>query len=162
MLKRNVSLTWIPGLLQTAEYARQLLGQVNRPGAELAAQVAGRIERQRIRYQDGCRFEFLIGEQALLWTPGPGIMRAQLDRLESLSTLATVEFAVLPLRRVGTVGWHDFVYREPAYVDGELMHAEFANRDPASVDRYRELWARLWSAASTGDEAIDIIRATSV
>ncbi|MBV9312935.1 MAG: helix-turn-helix transcriptional regulator [Pseudonocardia sp.] len=155
----------VPGLLQTAEYARQLLNLVSPPGADVAAQIAKRLDRQHILYQDHRRFEFILGEQALLWSPGPEVMPAQLDRLVSLSTLSTVEPRVLPLGRVGTPPWHDFIYRQPAdeedqpYVTGELLHGEFTASRPDSVQRYTQLWDQLWRASEPVSDAVEAVRA---
>lgn len=162
---RNCQLSLVPGLLQTAEYARLVLAQTNPGGhTDPAAQLAGRLERQQVLYQEGRRFEFLIGEQALLWSPGPGVMAAQLDRLVSLSTLATIEIAVLPVRREGALAWHSFIYREPVaedsppYVTAEMLRGEYMATDPDDVVLYWELWERLWAASATRDEALALIR----
>lgn len=163
-LTRNFQTNLIPGLLQTAEYARLLFERLRTPGADVAAQVAGRVARQRILYQEGRRFEFLVAEPALWWSPGPGVMPAQLDRLVSLSTLSTVELRVLPARREGAHEWHAFVYHEPAdpeqppMVVGELLHGEFGALREDDVKRYLGLWDALWAEAASGDAAVEVIR----
>ncbi|OLT18170.1 hypothetical protein BJF78_12030 [Pseudonocardia sp. CNS-139] len=162
-LIRSFTDAWVPGLLQTAEYARQLIPQVDPTGKiDHAAAVAARIRRQEILYEDGRRFEFLLAEHVLHWSPGPGVMPAQLDRLRSVATLSGVRIGILPTRRVGAPAWHSFNYREPAdgsppHVDVEIMHGETQTDDPERVRPYIELWERLWSAAATGPEAIELI-----
>lgn len=164
---RNCQLTLIPGLMQTAEYARLLIPQMDPAGSiDHAAAVAGRVQRQQILYSPGRRFEFLIGEQALLWEPGPGVMPAQLDRLLTLATLEWVEVRVLPLRRVGHPAWHSFVLFTTSdaevgtYVTTELLHGGQNLRDPDVVQMYERLWKALWSDAASGDKAADMIRST--
>lgn len=160
----NLSLNWIPGLLQTPEYAKYLLAEVSPPGADIAAQVAGRIDRQRILFEDGRTWEFIIGEQALLWEPGPGVMPAQFDRLEQLNTLQAVLIKVLPIRRSGAPAWHDFILRTPLEadgelaVDGELMHAEFATTDLEALPRYYEVFQRLWKVSEPLATALQRLR----
>jgi transcriptional regulator with XRE-family HTH domain len=163
-LVRVCQLTMVPGLLQTAEYARQLMPQVD-PFSRFdhAAALAARMDRQKILYEGGRRFEFLIAEHALLWSPGPGVMAAQLDRLASIATLANVDLAVLPARREGTLEWHSFDLLELAdgsasYVTTELVHGGHLISDPELVDPYVALWDRLWKVSAHGDAALTKIR----
>lgn len=164
-LIRNCEMSWIPGLLQTAEYTRELAPHVDPQGRfDHAAMVAERVARQRILYGTGRRFEFLVAESALLWSPGQDVMPAQLDRLVTVSTLKAVELGVLPMRRVGAASWHSFIYREAAEDQGssvttELVHGGGSITDPELVELYRGLWKRMWSAAAVGDHAVALIRA---
>jgi hypothetical protein len=166
-LIRNCQLTWLPGLLQTAEYARLVIEQTD-PESErdTSAALAARLQRQQILFEKGRRFEFLIAETALLWAPEPGVMDAQRDRLLSLATLPTVEIAVLPVRRAGPPAWHSFIIFQAAdgstLVATELIHGGQEIADPDAVRRYVTLWDRLWEAAATGDQALDLIRGGAV
>ena len=87
---------------------------------------------------------------------------AQRDRLLSLATLPAVDIAVLPVRRTGTPAWHSFIIfqgaDESTFVTTELVHGGQEISDPDAVRRYVTLWDRLWKAAATGDEAVDLIR----
>jgi transcriptional regulator with XRE-family HTH domain len=160
---REQVLTWLPGLLQTAEYARLVIEQTD-PDSErdTPAALAARIQRQQILFESGRRFEFLIGDAALLWEPGPGVMDAQRDRLLSLATLPSVEIAVLPARRTGTPAWHGFIQFQDgdgsSCVTTELVHGGQEITEPDAVRRYVALWDRLWKAAATGSDATDLIR----
>ncbi len=164
---RNFQLAWVPGLLQTAEYARLLLPEVDPAGAlDAAASVANRLERQRVLFDAtaGRRFEFLIAESVLLWSPGDQVMPAQLDRIASLSTLANVEVRILPSRRHGAAAWHSFILIEPdgddtAYVTTELVHGGQEISEPRKVADYEALWKRLWEASAQGADALALIRA---
>ncbi len=162
-LVRNFQPTVIPGLLQTAAYARRVL-ELGR--TEVAAALAARLANQQILYEPGRRFEFLIAEQVLRWSPGPEPLRAQRDHLTSLATLESVDIAILPsIARVATA-WHNFVWRQPAdgspaYVTTELVHGAQEITDEASVSAYEELWKRLREVAVVGQDAIDLIRATA-
>ena len=164
-LIRVCQLGWIPGLLQTAEYTRLLLPQVDPTGRmDYPAAVAARMERQHLLYSGGRELEFLIAETALLWEPGPGAMREQLDRLESAATLAGVQVRILPLRRNGAASWTSFDYREAvqdgrATVTTEWLHGGGEISDPEQVELYRRLWEQLWDAALAGPAAVERIRA---
>lgn len=161
---RSYSPSIVPGLLQTAEYARQLLPQVDPTGTmDVAAALVDRLERQQVLYT-GRRFDFILEEQAVRWSPGPGVRPAQLDRLLSVATLATVRVAVLPAAREGSPGWPGFNLYEPAaeeelaYVTTELLHGGQIVHDPDAVQSYEALWSRLWDAAATDEAAMELIR----
>jgi transcriptional regulator with XRE-family HTH domain len=162
-LIRNHQLTWLPGLLQTADYARLIVEQTD-PDSELntAAALAARLQRQQILFEKGRRFEFLIGEGALLWSPEAGVMDAQRDRLLSLATLPNVEIAVLPALRTGTPAWHSFILFQTddgsQFVTTELVFGGQEISDPDAVRRCAALWDRLWGAATHGDDATELIR----
>jgi transcriptional regulator with XRE-family HTH domain len=89
----------VPGLLQTAEYARRVFALFHPPYAErdIPAVLGARLDRQLALYEDGRKFEFLITEAALRWRPGPPrLLRAQLDRISTLSTLENVSIGLIP------------------------------------------------------------------
>lgn len=91
----------IPGLLQTADYARlRMMEGVRRQGADPAKiddSLAARVQRHQIIYDTTKRFEFLLAEPVLRWRLAPpDVMRGQLNRILSLSGLPNVTVAVLP------------------------------------------------------------------
>jgi transcriptional regulator with XRE-family HTH domain len=157
--------TIIPGLLQTADYARAIIdiadvtGEVNQSEAW-----AARLERQAILHTPGREFHFLIAEPVLGWEPAPGVMAAQLDRLAQLSQLETVELGIVP-SSVPLRSWSPFIIYEPEngepYVSLELNHGPLDVRGSADVAVYRRLWDRFHAAAWTGDGAREVIRAAA-
>lgn len=161
---RDCSLTWLPGLCQSGEYARLLMPQVDSEGSiDHAVAVAARIERQQILYRGGREFEFLIGEEALRWAPGPGVMAGQRAKLATIATLSGVRMGILASQRVGVPAWHNFVLYDPAdgadtFVTTELLHGGQESRDVKAVALYESLWERMWTAAAVGDEAVELIR----
>ena len=161
---RDCSLTWLPGLCQTAEYARQLIPLVD-PAHSIdhAAAVVARLERQPILYRQGRTFAFLTSEHALRWQPGPGVMSAQRAHLVSIASLADVELRVLRSGRVGAPEWGNFVIYDPAdggesYVATEWPHGGATLWEDKMVGPYAEVWTRLWSVAVRGDDALALIR----
>ncbi|WUI02900.1 helix-turn-helix transcriptional regulator [Spirillospora sp. NBC_00431] len=153
----------VPGLLQTAEYARRvfaLFDEVPYGEEELAAAVASRLNRQLALYQDERRFEFVITEAALRWRPGPGrLLRAQIDRVASLSTLENVRIGVVPSDAEAlTYVSHGFVIayggvEDEAQVTVEAAHAKLSITGPEDVALYRRRWALLSRMALFGDDA---------
>ncbi len=137
----------VPGLLQTAEYTRRLLGLVDRTSRDPGTAVAERLRRQETLYRGDTRFEFLLTEAALRWPAGDTtVMAAQYDRILSVATLQHVRLGVIPLGEpVAAIPWCDInLYDEmpdgePAIVDVELPHGEVWVTDPADVAVYRDI-----------------------
>lgn len=159
-LVRNFQPTVIPGLLQTAEYARSVLALGHT--ADRTAALAARLERQQVLHEPDRRFEFVIAESVLRWVPGPRALAGQIDRLLSLATLESVEVAVLPASAAVVVPWHNFIIREPAdgspiYVTTELFHGAQEINDVASVAIYVKAWERLASVAVWSGHAQDLL-----
>jgi transcriptional regulator with XRE-family HTH domain len=136
----------IPGLLQSADYTRQLLplaGMPYPPDA-LAAAVTGRLERQ-VSLHSAKRFDFLIGEAALRWRHGSSqTLPAQLDRIASLSTLDNVSIGLIPHRHQALAFVpHGFVIYEghddsETFVAVETLHTELLLSDPHDIRLYRD------------------------
>ncbi|MBV8996140.1 MAG: helix-turn-helix transcriptional regulator [Pseudonocardiales bacterium] len=86
-LIRAFEATVIPGLLQTAEYARarfaESIRRLKLPN-NIDEAVQARVTRQAILYRADKRFHFVLTEAALRFRLcAPGIMLGQLDRLAS-------------------------------------------------------------------------------
>jgi len=155
----------VPGLLQTAEYARRVIamGEGLTPGVvrDISAAVTARLERQQILYEPGRQCEFLVPEAALRWRPGPpNVLAAQLDRIVALSTLEAVTFGVIPWEAEATaVVPHEFAIFGDTATDGTrevvigTVTRELHIRDDAQVAVYSDLWERLAATALTGDDA---------
>lgn len=159
-LIRNFQPTIVPGLLQTAEYARSVfsLGRT----IDVPAAVAKRLDRQQLLHEPGRTFEFVITESALRWAPGPRALAGQGDHITSLATLETVAVAVVPVASLPRIPWHAFVLVYPTdgppFVKLELFHGPQRITDPGAVAAYVELWGQLWEAALRGDDALAMIR----
>lgn len=152
----------VPGLLQTAEYARRLLELVDPTGQrDIPVAVGARMRRQEALYDAGKQFEFILTEAALRWPAGDrAVMAAQYDRIASVSTLTNVKLGVIPLGEpVSGIPWCDVnVYDElgddeTSVVDVELPHGEVWVTEPDDVTVYLDLVRRLWESALTGDDA---------
>lgn len=156
----------IPGLAQTAAYARAMLelpGLGRSKGASdevIAGVVAGRIRRQDLLYEPDRRIQLLIGEAALLSMPGGTDVRVgQLEKLASVTGLGTVEVGVIPLR-AGMVAppLSGFRLLDDDLVITETLAGEQHITDPDEVQAFADVLAALRAAAATGDDAVDLIR----
>jgi transcriptional regulator with XRE-family HTH domain len=91
--------TFIPGLLQTAEYARARFAQsitVFKVPNDIDEAARGRVRRQEMLYRPDKRFHFVLTEATLRYRLcAPEVMLGQLDRL--------ISFAALPNVRLGIV-----------------------------------------------------------
>jgi transcriptional regulator with XRE-family HTH domain len=176
-LIRTFQPSLIPGLLQTAEYARRVFTLFDPPYAksDIPAVVSSRLDRQLALYEESRSFEFLITEAALRWRPGPpALLRAQLDRIASLSSLSNVRIGLIPLATEATVSLaHSFVILEPqqteptalpvsegtgpdaagGLVTVEVAHTNLAVKEPKIIALYRRRWALLAEMAIYDDAA---------
>jgi transcriptional regulator with XRE-family HTH domain len=164
---RNFQPGLVPGLLQTAEYARRVLeiGDVRGTGDAQAAAVV-RLQRQQALHQPGRVFEFVITEAALRWRPGPAeIMSAQLLHIAALAGLESVRIGVIPadtemhaIVRCGFILYDDRDDDQAPVVSIETPHAALYVSEPADVDIYRGELARFRQSAVFGAAAAAIIR----
>ena len=91
----------VPGLAQTAAYARTWLTQPHRPSTidtiDVEAVIRARMARQAILYQPDRRIVIALGEAALRNIHGDlAVHRQQLGHLQVLAELPTVELLVEP------------------------------------------------------------------
>jgi transcriptional regulator with XRE-family HTH domain len=160
----------VPGMLQTAEYARRVLSMfpATLAQSDIPAAVAGRLNRQLALYETDRNFSFLITEAALRWRPGPPeLMVAQLERIASVSTLDNVSVSVIPLgvQAVATLTHAFIIYdgwdEQDTLVEVDTIHAQLFVKRPGDVDLYRQRWERLTQMAVAGEEAREFISGLS-
>lgn len=99
---RSYEVQFVPGLMQTPEYARAVvsLGDGGAPEAELRRRVALRMRRQRILYGPRPPHLWAVIDEAALRRPvgGAATMRGQLRHLIELCDLPHVTIQVLPFQ----------------------------------------------------------------
>jgi transcriptional regulator with XRE-family HTH domain len=151
----------VPGLVQTAEYARAVFTA----GAELLQTprdteeaVRARMKRQEVLYDPSKQIEILLAEAALRYPiSSPTVMAAQLDRLQGLAGIEHVRLGVIPLNtQLSAVPMHGYVIVDDLVLV-EVTHTELTAVDPADVALYRRLTAKLWDAAVEGEAARRIL-----
>jgi len=102
MLIRTYEVQFVPGLLQTEDYARAVITQGNSTASvgELEQRVSLRMTRQRLlKRPDGPQLWAVVDEAALRRPMGSrAVMRAQLERLIEASELPNVTLQVLPFQ----------------------------------------------------------------
>jgi transcriptional regulator with XRE-family HTH domain len=180
---RNFQPGIIPGLLQTAGYARRIMALAAiGHDASIGAAAAARLARQETLHNPARSFEFLITEAALRYRPGsPDVptapagdppaahthetLTAQLDHLAAVATLETISFGVIPadaemhaITRCGFILYEHRTGGQPPLAVVETPHASLYASDPADVAVYREQLARLRQSAVYGAAALGIVR----
>lgn len=155
----------VPGLLQTAEYARRVIGMFHQQYSDKdpAAEVASRLDRQLALYDEARHFEFLITEAALRWRPGPvQLLLGQLDRIASISTLDNVTIGLIPLAtEATTLTTHGFVIYEGeeqnSWVTVETIHADMKVGSSDHMEIYRARWSLLRQMALFGEDTQEFL-----
>jgi transcriptional regulator with XRE-family HTH domain len=99
---RSYEAQFVPGLLQTEEYARSLMqgGTIGRSPDEIESRVRVRMARQTLLTQDESVDFWCVMDEAALLRPigGAAVMHDQLDRLVAAAELPHVTLQVLPLQ----------------------------------------------------------------
>lgn len=162
-LFRALECTYIPGLLQTAEYARARFLQsvsVLKVRDDVDQAVQARIRRQEILYRQDKRFHFVLTEAVLRYRlcPAP-VMLGQLDRLIALSALPNVKFGIIGFGTTYAVApTHGFWLLDDDRVMVETFSAELNLAQPQEIHLYRSIFESMATAAAYGRQAREIIK----
>jgi len=155
----------IPGLFQTEDYARRLLGFADITGkGGIDAAVRERMKRQAILRKRGRRFEYILTEGALRYRPGPQqVMSEQLGKLVAAASLPAVTLSVIPYDREARTAYIQafMIFRTE---DGPVALTEGYTKEdflaaPVDIDTLEREFALLRESALTGADALDFARA---
>lgn len=158
---RNFEVTVIPGLLQTADYARYRALEAVRVHGFAADRVeevvAARTRRQDVLYDSGREFEFIITEAALRFRLcPPQVMLGQIDRLDRLAGLANITLAIIPFdTELDTAPMHGFLIADD-FVSFET-HVGEESVPGGALKGYGAIADRLLAEAVTGDDARQVL-----
>jgi transcriptional regulator with XRE-family HTH domain len=161
-LFRAFESTFIPGLLQTAEYARYRFAQsitVFKVRNDINEAVAARVQRQEILYRPDKRFHLVLTEAALRYRLcPPEVMIGQLDRLVSLTSLPNVKLGIIGFETAYVVApAHGFWILDSDRVMVETFSAELNLAQPGEISLYSGIFESLAAVASYGRSARAII-----
>ncbi len=154
-LIRSYEVQFVPGLLQTEDYARAVIiaGRPELRADEVERRVGLRMERQRVLNRKISPVQFwAVVDEAALRRPigGAKVMRGQIQRLLELSELPNVTVQIMPFRFGGHAaeGGAFSILRFPepdlpdvVYVE-QLVSALYLDKRE-HVDRYLETMNRL-------------------
>jgi len=152
----------IPGIFQTAAYARHVLtnfSELQQTAFDVEDGVRARLKRQATLYEPGHLFRVVVWEAALQTPYCPAnVMVEQLDRLNGLIGLDTVQLGVLPLRvPLKASPKHGFWIFDERLVIAETVSAEMWLDDAADVALYSRLWEEFHAAAVYNRQARRLI-----
>lgn len=162
-LLRAFELSVVPGLLQTAGYARACMAAGAAHGLQLPddidVAVQRRMQRQEVLYHPDKRFHFVLTEAALRFRLcEPAVMMGQLDRLVSLTSLPNVKLGVIAFgARYTAPPQHAFWIYDDEKVRVETYSAELDLQQPQEIELYATVFENLAAVASYGRAARAII-----
>lgn len=156
----------IPGLLQTADYAREMLSVSSGPRAwgsdeaDVEGKIASRIRRQEILYSRDKRVQMVLSEAALrVLLTTPETMAGQLDKLLAVLQLPAVELGVIAFgHRIPAYSIGGFRVYDDDLIVVESISGERDITDPREVAVYLDAFEALRQAASTGTDAGTLIQ----
>jgi transcriptional regulator with XRE-family HTH domain len=166
---RNYEVQFVPGLLQTRSYAREVirLGHPSIAERELDRRVDLRMGRQRLLSQPGPPRLWAAVDEAVLRRPmgAPGVMRGQVAHLIQMAENPSVTLQIVPF----SIGGHSAAggpfailrFAEPELSDvvylEQLTSALYLEK-PAEADRYLEVMERLCVRAETAAASIKVLQ----
>jgi len=161
VLIRDYGVGVVPGLLQTADYARAVVQAAGWVPARVDQWVRGRMARQRILAEPGGpRFEAMIDESVLHRVVGsPAVMAGQLTRLLEALDQERISLRVIPYDAGALPALNKFIIlsfataRVPDVVMIEGLTAELFVEDADDVEVYVSTFRALSELASTADRS---------
>ncbi|GAA2237483.1 helix-turn-helix transcriptional regulator [Kitasatospora cystarginea] len=168
-LIRTYEVQFIPGLLQSEEYARAVFGQT-RPvlsNEELERRLSLRMRRQKLLTEGQSPRLWAVIDEAALRRPvgGHGVMRRQVQYLIDVAETSNVVIQVMPFRfgvHAGESGAFS-ILRFPEQDLADVVYLEqltsalyLDKRD--DVDSYVQVMERLCVDSLTPDQTIDLFR----
>ena len=169
LLIRLYEVQFVPGLLQTADYARAVvaLGQTGATEEEVERRVSLRVARQELLTKAGAPRLWAVVDEAALRRPigGREVMRSQLERLIVATKEPNITLQVMPfssgghaaeggaftIMRFPEVDLPDVVYLE------QLTSALYLDKRE-DVERYSEVMERLSVESEPPERTADLLR----
>jgi hypothetical protein len=167
-LIRGYDAQFVPGLLQTEEYARAVISQASTSvtDTELDRRLALRMGRQKMMARENPPRFWSVMDEAVLRRPigGPEVMRGQLQRLITVAEEPHITLQIMPFRfgghaaeggsftilRFADPEMSDIVYME------QLTSALYLDKSD-DLDRYAAVMERLSVTASSPEQTREIL-----
>jgi hypothetical protein len=166
---RGYEVQFVPGLLQTAAYARAVIELLHgsAPEEEIERRLTVRMRRQQILHRTGPPRVWMVTDEAALRRPigGRAAMFAQLEHLIDICELPHVTVQVLPFRAGGHAagGGPISMLRLPApdlpdvvYLE-QLTTAVYPDK-PSELEYYRHIMNRLAVQAEPAAATPEVLR----
>lgn len=152
----------IPGLFQTAAYSAAMLSfwiGFLEVANDIDAAVTARMDRQRVIYQRGKRFEVVLEEQVLrTWFGTAEVQAGQLGRLLEVLSMPAVSLGVIPMMTERTaVASAGFWIFDSSLVALETPTASVEVTRPQEIELYARMFEHLKAPALYGPAARALI-----
>jgi hypothetical protein len=161
----------VPGLLQTADYARAII-RAGRPAdtsKEIERRVEVRLERQEVLYRADPpppKVSIVLNEGVLIRRVGsPEIMQAQIGHLAKKRDRANVVVQILPFsagEHPGMVGPFTMLTfldaADPGVVNVENHTGSHMLERPEDLQAYEEIWGAIQAKAVSPDDSRAVMR----
>jgi Domain of unknown function (DUF5753)/Helix-turn-helix domain len=169
-LIRYYEVQFVPGLLQTEDYARAVVQQ-GAPGldpAEVERRVAVRMGRQKLLSKDDPPRLWAIVDEAALRRPmgGREVLSAQIERLMDAVNEPSITLQILPFRYGGHAadGGSFTIMRFPEADLPDMVYMEYLTGalyldKPDEVERYAAVMERLSVAGTSPDKTREMLAA---
>ncbi|WP_030902071.1 DUF5753 domain-containing protein [Streptomyces sp. NRRL F-5126] len=168
-LIRTYEVQFLPGLLQTPEYARVVtrLGYPDAPESKINRLVELRMERQKLLTRGGAPRLWAVVDEAVLRRPfgGPAVVRRQMEHLMEVAELPNVTLQIAPFSvgAMAAAGTPITILRfsEPDLPDKvyleNLTGAVYLDKQE-EIDQYSLIMDRLVTEANPPQEAADYLK----
>jgi transcriptional regulator with XRE-family HTH domain len=162
---RNFQTMFVPGLLQTPDYARSLMAEsveFHEVANDLDEAVPARMRRQEVLYRADKRFHFLVTEAVLRHRfCAADVLVDQLYRLVALSASKNIRLGVIPFSsEFRFAPHHGFVIYDRRIVLVETIAAELSLTQHQEIAKYEKAFDRLVASAVYGRDARHVITRT--
>jgi transcriptional regulator with XRE-family HTH domain len=169
-ISRNFQSLVVPGMLQTAEYARASIVQLapGMPPTQVHPRVEIRMKRQELLTRPEVPLMFFIMDEAVVrrLVGGKDVMRQQLQRMIDVAEMSQVTIEVIPFSAGVLPGMQApfVIYEFPDVADDDVLYQEnpsgdlLSRDDPEETLSFRESFERLREASLGPDGTVEFLR----
>jgi hypothetical protein len=148
----------VPGLLQTADYARAIFERMQafkHTAHDADEAVRARLQCQQVLYDLTKQFHFLLTAGALRARPcSVSVMRAQLDRLVAATTLPNLRLGIIPDEaELRLPPMHGFWILDERLVQVEVFAADLNLSDESEIRLHIDAFDLFAAGAVYGSDA---------
>ena len=154
----------VPGLIQTADYARETLSLESGPAkfgmTDIEPLVAARMRRQQVIYDQSKKIQLIVTEATLRHRlASREVHLGQLDRILAVAGLPSIEFGVVPFQaELPLIPLNAFMMYDRSIVIVESLTGEQVLRDFEEIRLYEQFFDAFSRVARRGTDAAILVR----